>query len=171
MPKLSRQQVARALDTENLEVGQQKPRKLSSAGPAKLDGSQLVEEVGGGPVDETWAEMMRFNEDPITFMLLPDAAKNAEDPVYCACNGDMAPVQPHRGWIYRGKEYTVPRKYIEALLRAKLINYTQRKEIDPNGIQQIINVPSVACRYQLRIINDPHPRGNEWIKHIMAEAP
>lgn len=169
MPKLQRNVVNKLLDTADMDVGKMRPRKMSAQGKASLE-PQIVEQVDK-PVDKEWADMMRFAQDPITFMVMPASEKNAEDPVYCANNGDPAPVKPRPGWLYRNTEYTVPRRFIESLLRAKIISYTQRKELDPAGIQQIVNVPSVACRYQLRIIHDPHPRGADWFKHIMLEAP
>ena len=169
MPRMQQHEVRKALQTDETDGPRAKPRRMPTEGKPSL--SRIEIEQTDRPVDKEWAEMMQFSQDPITFVVLPATEKNAEDPVYCANNGDPAPVQPRPGWLYRGKEYTIPRRFIESLLRAKITSYAQRKEVDPAGIQQIVNIPSFACRYQLRIVHDPHPRGADWFKHIMMEAP
>lgn len=171
MPRMQRHEVNKMLDTANAEIGQAKPRGIKKNGKGRQVADPLLVEQVDRPVNKEWADQMQFSAELVTFSVMPASEKNAEDPVYCANNGDLAPVSPRPGWLYRNQEYTLQRRFLESLLRAKIITYTQRKEADPAGVQQIVNIPNVACRYQIRVVRDVNPLGNAWFKHVMMEAP
>ena len=170
MPRLNRQQISRAFETAEQEVGQKKPRKMAATGKAEIEKAEPVIDVVDRPVDSDWADMMQFAKMPITIVVNETTDKNAENPVYCSNNGDLAPVEPTPGWLYRGKEYTIERRFVESLARAKVTTYSQREQSDPaTGIRHIVNVPHVAPRYQFRVVHDPHPRGADWLRSILLE--
>lgn len=169
MPRMQRHEVSKALSTADVDIVKPKDRKMTTSGKPALAPS-VVDQVDR-PVNKEWADQMRFNAEKISFSVMPSSEKNAEDPVYCANNGDLAPVSPRPGWLYRGHEYTVERRFLESLLRAKIVTYTQREEVDPAGVRQILQVPTAACRYQIRVVRDDNPLGVAWFKHIMMEAP
>jgi hypothetical protein len=167
MSRVRSNAVHKALETAEQEVGQGEERKISSQGKATLEPVRV--EAPDKPVNAEWAAMMEFANQPITIELNESNEKNAENPVYCANNGDLAPVTPRPGWLYRGKQYTIPRKFLESLARAKVTTYTQREETDPAGVRHVINVPHTALRYHFRVIHDPHPRGGDWLKSLLLE--
>jgi hypothetical protein len=170
MPRLPRAAVQRAIETAEQEVAKPEPRRI-----LEVDGKQVAEplriETVDKVIDPEWAAQMQFNEDKITFVVNDDTNPTAENPVLCQCNGENAPVTPRPGWLYRGVEYTIARKFLASILRAKIVTYKQKEETDPNGVRHVLNIPHIAPRYQVRVIADPHIRGTDWLKHIMLEAP
>ena len=161
MPRLKPHQVQKALDTAEREIGNPAPRKLSSEGKAKL-APTLVEPVER-PVDKEKLEMLAFAAQKLTIVINPSNQTNAEDPVYVGNSGDPL-------WLKRNVEHTIERRFVESLARAKVTTYSQREDIAPNGVKHILNIPHTACRYDFRVVHDPHPRGGEWLKAVLLEA-
>lgn len=151
----------KVLETAEMTVGQDKPRALTTEGPAKLEG-RSVEPVDR-PMDKEWLDMVAFSREKVTIVINADTNPNAEDPVGVGNNGDWL-------WLKREQSHTIERRFVESLARAKVTSYTQREEIGPNGVRLYINVPHTACRYPFRVENDPHPRGRDWLKAVLAEA-
>lgn len=161
MPRVARNAVNKALETAEQEIGQDNPRRLSSTGPAVLEAAQV--EVVDRPVDKEWADMMAFARQKVKIVINPSTDKNAEDPVYIGNQGDSM-------WLKRNEEHVIERRFVESLARAKITSYTQREEQDPSGIRHVINVPHTACRYPFRVVEDPHPRGGDWLRAVLLEA-
>lgn len=162
---------ARKSETADLPVGQAEPRIQSSTGPAgeSLKGPTSVE-VPERPIDREWLGMVGFSREMITIVVCSSPEKNAEDPVFCGNNGQGPAVDGvPTNWLYREKEYTIERRFVESLLRAKITTFTQRDDTAPDGTKHKINVPHTACRYQIRVVRDDHRRGADWLRAILLE--
>ena len=160
MPRVPRNTVQKILETAEQEVGQSAPRKLSSEGRATLTPT-LVAAVDR-PVDKEKLDMLAFAAQKLVIVINPSNEKNAEDPVYIGNSGNSM-------WLRRNVEHTIERRFVESLARAKITSYTQKEDIAPDGTKHILNIPHTACRYQFRVVSDPHPRGAEWLKNILLE--
>ena len=77
-------------------------------------------------------------------------------------NGVMQP-------IMRGVPTRVKRKYLEVLARCKETKYSQRtaNPMEPDRIEMI---PRTAFTYPFSVVEDLNPKGNAWLKAVMAEA-
>lgn len=170
MPRLPRAAVQRAIETAEQELPQPAAREIREVDGRPTMTPTLIETVDK-VVDKEWADQMAFNAEKITIVVNEDTNPNAENPVYCSNNGDLADVKPIRGWLFRGKEYTIERRFLESIMRAKITTYTQKDEYDANGTRHIKNIPHVACRYNVRVMRDDNPLGVAWLKQIMQEAP
>ena len=112
------------------------------------------------------AEKLKFMEEPVT-IFLQEAGNAAEEPsVYVAVNGE--PALPHQPWLLRGREYTVKRKFVEVLARARTTTYTQPFQHDREPDRVNIFRPHSSMRYPFMIVEDANPRGRAWAKALMA---
>lgn len=111
--------------------------------------------------------MRAFMEEPLTFTIAETDDPNAPNPVSAGVNG----VIKH---FTRGEVYTVPRKFVDSLIkvsfRLKTINF-----IDKEGLYQtkLERVPSMV--YPIQIMNDPsgmgpNDRGRRWFVHQQKNA-
>lgn len=163
MPRLKPHQVRKHFETEEQKVGQDKPRVMKSTGPAKQSLEAASIEVVDKPVDKVWADQMAFNEEVIKVLVHESTDKNAEAIVE-VFNGGI----PQR--FLRGQEQDVKRKFVEVLARAKMTTFTQEKYKDGDGVDSVKQVPHTALRYPFSVVNDPNPRGKDWLKAVLAEA-
>lgn len=140
-------------------------RVMKSTGDAKDALAPAVVEVAEAPhVDPEWAANMAFAAEKVTFVVNESTDEGADNPVICGNSGD-----PRQFW--RGVEYTEERRFLESLLRAKIVRYTQELVVDPRtGIQQYVQKPHQAPRYDVRVVNDPHKLGHEWLKSVRLQA-
>jgi hypothetical protein len=107
-------------------------------------------------------ELEAFMNEPVTIMMDDATDQNATPKVEVSVNG-------RRIILERGVETVVARKYVERLARAKKITYSQN--LDPTlgeGINRLHR--HRALDYPFSVINDPNPRGREWLHNILAEA-
>jgi len=111
--------------------------------------------------------MRAFMEEPITFTIAESDDPNAPNPVAAGVNG----VIKH---FTRGEVYTVPRKFIDSLIkvtwRVKTVNYEDKDKLMQTRIER---VPHLA--YPLQILNDPSgmgssDRGRRWFLHQQKNA-
>lgn len=69
----------------------------------------------------------------------------------------------------RGKTKRVRRCFVEGLARAKPINFGNQEYTDDNGVRQVRNPRHIGLRYPFAVLHDPHPRGMEWLAHVIAQ--
>lgn len=103
-----------------------------------------------------------FMEEPVTFQIAEVDDPNAPDPVPCGVNG----VHKH---FRRGETYTVPRKFIESVLKiswkVKTIMFKDKDGVDQTRVEQ---TPSMV--YPISILHDPsgmgpNDNGRRWFLH------
>lgn len=109
------------------------------------------------------AELRAFMEEPVTFDISQTTDVNAPDPVPAGVQGIIKHFK-------RGVEYTVPRKFIDSLIKVtnkvKTINYKDENNVDQTKIEL---VPSLV--YPINIINDPSGAvGRRWFLHQQKNA-
>jgi len=70
--------------------------------------------------------------------------------------------------IIRGHEQFVRRKYVESLARSRVTNYSQSV---PDGSKpDVISMNDhTSPTYPFTVLEDPHPRGKEWLLAILAQ--
>lgn len=153
----------KGLEAAEQKIGQDRPRAMSSTGPAKTSLEAAHIEVVDRPVNKDWAEQMAFNEEAIEIMVHESTDKNAEIVVE-VFNGGV----PQR--FIRGQKQMVKRKFVEVLARAKETRYSQEKVRDDDGNESYRNVPHTALRYPFSVISDANPRGRDWLTSVLAEA-
>ncbi len=70
--------------------------------------------------------------------------------------------------IIRGHEQRIKRKYVESLARSRITNYTT--SVPDRSQPDVINLdPHTAPTYPFTVLEDPHPRGKEWLLAILAQ--
>lgn len=146
------------MDTEEEQVGQGQSRTLHARGKARLDPTTVIPVET--PVSKDKLEALVFNEDVVTIMV-HDSTNPTDEPFpEVWVNGIVQR-------FMRGQEQNVKRKYVEALARAKRTTYSQVKLPDNAGYK---NVPHTALRYPFNVIQDPSPKGRDWLKAVLAQS-
>lgn len=151
------------LETEEQTVGQDRPRTMKSTGPAKKSLEPATIEVVDKPLDTEKADMLRFMEEEL-IVVVHQTTDPAEAPMPQIINDGRSQ------FFIRGEEQKVKRKFVEVLARAKRTTYTQVKTKDAEGNEFYKNIPHTALRYPFAVIQDPNPRGRDWLKAILAEG-
>lgn len=142
-------------------VVQEAPRVLKSTGDAKDALEQRGVQVCERPVDEEKLAMLAFMEEPVTVHIHTTSDKQAEQVFEIFNNGQ-------REVFKRGETKTVKRKFVNELAIRKATGYEAVPFTDPNGVKGIKYVPNTALRYPFSVVNDPHPRGADWLKATLA---
>ena len=180
---------SKVIDSTQEQVGQDTPRKLKSAGPASeslepADKSQQFERLmpGGGidlsglvpgmtraeklaykrAHDYEYQENLKFMAEMLEVYILPSTDKN---------DGNRFPVDTNNFSIVfeRGKRYTVPRVAVEILARAKKTTYTQRDFVNPEGVQDSMQVPTSGLAFNFQVTRDDNPKGAHWLRYTLAQ--
>lgn len=142
-------------------IKQEPARILKSTGDAKdaleRRGVQIVER----PVDEEKLAMLAFMEEPVTVHIHTTSDKEAEQVFEIFNNGQ-------REVFKRGETKTVKRKFVNELAIRKVVTYINQKVRDQEGVQQEKYQPVSALRYPFSVVQDPHPRGADWLKAMLA---
>jgi hypothetical protein len=160
-PKRSRGR-PRKIEPMEMQIGQPIERKIKvKDGRPELESS--VVEVVDRPVDPEKLAMLQFMEDELTIYIHTTTDQMAAQ-IVDLYNGS------NKCFLYRGKEATIKRYFVEQLARAKETTYTQNKVRMDDGTEQYVSVGHTALRYPFSVKHDPHPRGADWLKHVLAEA-
>jgi len=69
----------------------------------------------------------------------------------------------------RGQQKTVARKFVEGLARAKPITYRNVEYTTADGLRDTKQSRHIGLRYHFSVLHDPHPRGAEWLAHVIAQ--
>lgn len=148
-------------ETDALQAGQDSPVQVSHEGEATLHREPV--QIPDGPVSKKKLEALAFNEELITVQVADSEDPNAERVIEVGVNGK-------KQFFKRGQPQTVKRKYVEALARAKVTNYSQRVDATDPLVMNRLN-PRTALRYPFALLEDANPRGGQaWLRQIMSEA-
>ena len=105
---------------------------------------------------------LQFMEDMITIQIHDTAEKDADPLFEVSVNG--------RSQIFeRGLVYTVPRYIVEGLARAKPVHYRNEEYTTDEGIRAVKWPSSTGLRYGFSVIQDPHPRGRDWLRSVLRQ--
>jgi hypothetical protein len=147
------------------ETPAQKPSDITFDSVYVPDAPEIiaVPAPSGGAGDSKQFEELRFNEEFVEVMMHESTDKNAEDPVFTACNGVTQ-------YFFRGHVQKVRRKYLAILASCKehsirTVEYTQS---DGSRATKIVRTSSL--KYPFSVISDPNPRGAPWLRALLASA-
>ena len=107
-------------------------------------------------------EMEAFLNEPVTIVINP--SQDPEDPklVQVGVNGTSQ-------FIPRGEPFTVKRKYVEVLARAKRTDFGQT--LDERLGERMNHLHAMhSLRYPFSVVRDANPNGGAWLVGILAEA-
>ena len=155
MPRMKKQ-----IDAPLEQIGQDRTAQIALEGPARIDRDDI--EVVPGPKLGDKAATEAFMAEMVTVMIYPSSEKYPEDPVEIGVNGRQI-------YVSRNQPTMMRRCYVERLARAKQEGITQ----DPgNPVPEIANKLNIsaALRYPFSVITDPSPKGNAWLRKILAEV-
>ena len=124
-------------------------------------------------LNNSYAEELKFMEEPVTILINKSPEKFAPLTVDCWVNGEGAEVMTDKGWVKFGwlpveRPVTTKRKYVEVLARTKHMSVrtevTQRSDGESNDILR-----SNSLKAQFSVLHDPSPKGSFWLQRILAE--
>jgi len=154
----------RSKSSEPAELPIHKPKDVQfpSTGPVTQEPT-LIERQSDGLGFKSHAKLLAFAEEPVTFMIHETSDINQSRYVQVGNNGQNK-------WLFRGVNYTLPRKFVEQLLRAKPVSIATPESRDDDGFRTTTIKKTSAMLYPLTIIEDKNPLSKEWQKQIMAEG-
>lgn len=153
------------IDTGDLEVAQNEARIQHSdakIGEKSLDDPSMPEFDARPVNDEKLAMLAFFNED-IDVRIATTSDKQADQVFEIIVNGKI-------NFFRRGEKKTVKRYIVDHLARMKLTTYSQQEVINDKGEKSIANIPTTSLKYDFSVERDPHPRGKDWLRSVLAEA-
>lgn len=108
-------------------------------------------------------EYEQFLNEPVTIVVL-EGSEPSDDPIVeLGVNGK-------RVVIMRGQKTTVPRKYVEQLMRMRTTSYRNEEFVRNDGVRDVRWPSRTGLRYPFQVISDPNPRGAEWLQKIARAA-
>lgn len=148
------------------DVGQMPPLKFKESGDnadnakVELDKTSTIVIAGEVYQSEKMA-MLAFMNEPVTIEIATTKEKNAEQCFGININGKEI-------FFRRGMRQTIPRYYLDHLLRMKETNYEQELVKNREGVNSYIEHPRTALKYPVLVIRDDNPRGDEWKQFVIA---
>lgn len=168
MPRTAPVVKSNEINTEDMGVAQPKAREQKVDGPAMESLSRPKPETGervkvATHLDKEWAANIAFSREMVTVRVNESPDENAEKIVEVWNNGEIMRFP-------RGSEVTCERRFVESLMRAKPIRFTQKAVLDDTGtITGYREVPHAALRYPFTMVRDDSPLGGAWLKSILNQ--
>lgn len=162
MPRVARNNPvlkSNAVDTRDVQVGQEQVATMASTGPAEIKHSE-IEIVDKAPPSAKLDELA-FMEERVDVEVAPSHDPDSEQFTQ-VWNGGRTFVFPH------GHVVTCARKFVEVLARSKRKTY-KNDEYEVNGVKGVRWPSSQALAHQF-VVHDDTPKGREWLKRILKEA-
>ena len=127
------------------------------------------------PLIDDYAQLLAFNEEPLTIMVQARQEKNPANVIDCWVNGEGAEVFLNGRWTSMNclpvnMPVVTKRKYVEVLLRSKVDTISTVHD-DANverPSNQLVRVTTSNC--VLSIMSDKNPNGGEWLRQMMRQA-
>lgn len=146
------------------KIGQDKPRRMKSTGAARESLAKSIIE----PVDRVFQDpekmaMLEFMNDNVTVHIHATTNKEDEQIFEVTVNGKIE-------LFRRNETKTVKRYIVDRLARIKPTHYKQKEVVNREGIREIEHIPTTGLRYPFSIRHDPHPKGPDWLRSVLAEA-
>ncbi len=108
------------------------------------------------------AANLQFMEDVVTIQIHDTAEENAAPYFDISVNGKSM-------IFHRGRQYQVKRYFVEGLARAKPVHYKNEEFTQSDGVRSVRWPSRTGLRYSFAVIHDPHPRGHEWLRSVLAQ--
>ncbi len=166
---------ARETHTADLAIGQ--PPEVNLANAGSKDRGEVIVPVDK-PLDKDYMEALAFAEEAITIRIERGSEEFAPLVVDCWVNGEGAEVMDPvtKKWVKLsclpiGGVIITKRKFVEVLARSKVdrvrtVEENSRPQENEDGwkLRRTTSSKSVFS-----VINDPNPKGAEWLTRLMAE--
>lgn len=114
------------------------------------------------PAFEEKAANLAFMEQMVTINIHTTNEQNAAPYFEISVNG-ISKI------FHRGKKYTIPRYFVEGLARAKPVSYKNEEYTMSDGVRTVRWPSATGLRYGFSVERDPHPRGLEWLRSVIAQ--
>ena len=153
----------REVHTGNMDVGQQPTIVIPGLNEPLVREPEAIAAVDT-PLQSDYYKELAFMEEPVTIRLEKSSEKNAPMRV------DVH-VQGRTEWIPVGMPFTVARKYVEVLARAKPIDI-QTEHDSPQSGQDPQNriIRNTRTLHPFSVVRDDNPKGFDWLTRIMMEG-
>jgi hypothetical protein len=130
------------------------------------DGNQFMQQPLNADVSSAsfkdWLANMKHANEKISIMVHQTSENNADKTLEVSVNG-------HSMIFERGIQYdNIPRYLVEALIRAKPIQYDNHEYKNSEGLQEYKYVAQRGLRYPFNIVN-PTSRDEGWFKNLQAQ--
>ena len=147
--------------SKEIEAGSQYLGDHQTGVIGEIKGTAGIDVVDKPMPQEAFA-MEAFMNEPVTILVNP--SQNPEDPklVQVGVNGIIQ-------FIPRGEPFTVKRKYVEVLARAKRTDFHQT--LDERLGERMNHLQAMhSLRYPFSVIEDRNRHGGAWLIAVLAEA-
>ena len=145
------------------DIGQGGARTINKDANGKPELSPQMVVVAERVYDSEKMAMLAFNNELVTIKMAQTNDKNAEQKFEINING-----RPQL--FMRGATYTVPRYFVDRLMRLKQTVYDQEEYMTDKGERKMRYPARTALKYDFAIVRDDHPRAKEWERAILAEV-
>jgi len=147
-----------ATDTQEMQVGQD--------GVASFEDDELVhveQRTLDDPAMLAKLQTEQFMNEPVKVHILDVAEEHADVGFTVWVNGDPMT-------FIRNNEYTVKRKFVEGLARAKKTSYGNALRVDQQtGLQSYVWPSKTGLRYPFAVVEDKNPRGKTWLEAVLRQ--
>lgn len=115
------------------------------------------------PLKQEYTAALAFAEEEVLIRLERTGAKHQPAIVDFGVNGEKV-------WVPVGRPHKLKRKFLEVILRAQPFNVST--EHDGTTVERPRNLIArhQSSRHPVSILNDPNPRGSDWVQRIAAES-
>ena len=150
------------LDSSQQDIGQSSTRSVI-AGADGVELSPQVVVVADRVYDNEKMAMLAFFNEPVTIRIATTTDKAAEKVFEINVNGNPK-------LFRRGGTYTVPRYYVDRIMRLKQTVFGQEEVFNSEGVKEIRYPSQTALKYDFVIERDDNPQGKMWERAVLAEA-
>ena len=157
---------AASIEPMEEQIGQDSPRVLSSTGPAAEALEPALIQAVERPMeslDNEKVQMLAFMNEMIDVHIHSTNNKEDEKVFELFINGE-------RQFFRRNEKKQVPRRFVDLLARLKPTSYMHHELTRPDGVRDVIYEATSGLRYPFSVVRDPHPRGADWLRSVLAEA-
>lgn len=149
------------LASSQQDIGQAATRSIiTGADKVELSPQDIV--VTDRVYDSEKMAMLAFFNEPVTIRIATTTDKAAEKVFEINVNG-----QPKL--FRRGGTYTVPRYYVDRIMRLKQTVFGQEEVFNSEGVKEIRYPSQTALKYDFVIERDDNPKGKMWERAVLAE--
>lgn len=153
----------KTLEPLDTPAGQDVPRKMNSTGPSADALEPALIQPVERPVSGEKMANLAFMAEPVTIHIHSTSDPAAEQ-TFTVGNGGRTEL------FKRGETKTVQRKFVEVLLRAKVTTFSQERRRGDDGVMYDLQVPHTSLRYPFSVVEDRHPRAQDWLRAMMHSA-
>ena len=150
------------LEGSQQDIGQESPRTISSE-DGKVELSPTLVVVADKVYDNEKMAMLAFFNEMVTIRISTTTDKTAEKAFEINVNGVPK-------LFRRGGTYTVPRYYVDRIIRCKQTVYGQEEVVNSSGVKEIRYPSQTALKYDYVIERDDNPRGRDWERATLSES-